>query len=382
MGCFWNYLVNTTCTEISENVSGSFSGAGLNDYGQLGLGHTQAVTSFTGIPLADVVSISMGAKFSAAITASGDLYVCGINDLNQLTSQIPAAGIPVYTKIRSGVKSVHCATSFMIVVDLDDNVFFTGKGSVAPYDLYRSSQFSHPLDTTDFIDITVNFAPFTVHVAVSGSDYKLYLISQENGLPESHYFKKYQLSSASTDGTTSDDDTKYISIKSNPSGYSSDKVLQIRPAFANYTKNPPYEVFDVISGYYEFAGSAEFTMPPQSNEIYNIFSTGDAIFYTTLAGDLWARGNNVKGELGTGDEISVLAESGSNSFKLVATDVVDVVTVDTLTFIKKINGRWYAVGRNAYGSAGLGDTNDILNFKEIGKFNRLAANTYDTLVLS
>lgn len=59
--------------------------SGCNQWGQLGLGDRLMRTRFTPTPkVANVVAVQAGDEHSAAITASGDLYIWGRGDSGQL----------------------------------------------------------------------------------------------------------------------------------------------------------------------------------------------------------------------------------------------------------------------------------------------------------
>jgi hypothetical protein len=68
---------------IKEN--GDLWGIGKNYHGQLGLGHTNPVTTWTPVLTdKDIVSVAIGRYYSLALSSSGALYATGKNDTGQL----------------------------------------------------------------------------------------------------------------------------------------------------------------------------------------------------------------------------------------------------------------------------------------------------------
>ena len=65
--------------------AGAVHGCGWNSAGQLGLGHTRAVTSFTRLPLdTGVRHVAAGWDFSVLVTERGEVFTCGSNTFGQL----------------------------------------------------------------------------------------------------------------------------------------------------------------------------------------------------------------------------------------------------------------------------------------------------------
>jgi alpha-tubulin suppressor-like RCC1 family protein len=78
---------------------GSFIVRGTNTYGQLGLGHTDPVSTFTTntIPGTTVTRIATGYKHSAILTASGTVRTAGANEVGQLGLDVSLSQVETYT---------------------------------------------------------------------------------------------------------------------------------------------------------------------------------------------------------------------------------------------------------------------------------------------
>lgn len=158
--------------------SGIVYSFGRNDQGQLGIGHTRdtaqptAVTKFIDLQ-EKVVQVAAGTAHSAAVTASGKVYVWGRGSEGQ-TGITPVVVAPCLVprfvnKLQNEqIKAVDCGASFVSVLTAEGNIFFWGSG------LTKKMQ-QCPLQVTCperacFID----FSGGSTHIAAVSSDGKLF----------------------------------------------------------------------------------------------------------------------------------------------------------------------------------------------------------------
>ena len=122
------------CAAITEN--GDIYTWGDNISGQLGNVIIDIVSSRTPTKvntLSDVVSVSLGYRNSAAITANGNLYTWGYNSAGQLglgySSGTASAGIPTPTRVESltNVIAVSLGGSHSAAITADRNLYTWGR---------------------------------------------------------------------------------------------------------------------------------------------------------------------------------------------------------------------------------------------------------------
>lgn len=105
---------------------------GSNHYGQLGDG-TQTYTNTPKKIMSNVVSVSLGTNHSAAITSNGDLYLWGNNTSGQIgvgyaSDSSSFDGILKPTKIMSNVIDVSLGSGFSAAVTADGSLYTWGIG--------------------------------------------------------------------------------------------------------------------------------------------------------------------------------------------------------------------------------------------------------------
>lgn len=120
-----------TCAAI--DVEGNLYMWGSNTYCQLGIGTTEMsgyLETMSPEPIKvmeNVTSVSTGADHVAAITTTGDLYMWGNNEKNQIGSTASYGSVVTSPqKIAENVKSVFCGDGFTAIVKNDGKLYTWG----------------------------------------------------------------------------------------------------------------------------------------------------------------------------------------------------------------------------------------------------------------
>jgi alpha-tubulin suppressor-like RCC1 family protein len=110
---------------------GTVYATGENNFGQLGVGSTNEVTSFTkavessGTPLSNVTAIATGYKFSLALKADGSLWATGWNNYGQLGTG-DEKDRSSFTKVATGVKDMTAGRLHSIITKNDGTTLLSG----------------------------------------------------------------------------------------------------------------------------------------------------------------------------------------------------------------------------------------------------------------
>lgn len=408
MACFWTQLQNTSCIEVVAAGNQNFKGAGLNDQGQLGLGHNNPVNVFTPLPLDNVVKISMGYKFAMAIDTAGILYGTGLNDRNQLTSALPAS-VNTWTPISSGFLDINCGFGCAMGIKTNGDVMRVGQGIE---NLTSSSasivKFNNPVFTNingfEIYTSTRSPSSFTLPLGAGESiklgnkaDYPLAVLKSSGGggggpggpgpggpgpggpgpggpgnalgggAPKTGFRTQGR------DGSVLSDDSFYASVHLVDPGV----VGQFFSNTRYITGSSSGVIYDHTKIDYRGDGVpiyGSFGTAPHVFTEDKLYCGDDGVFIIDASDNLYAMGSNLKGELGlTGTNISTMLLVGSNFVK--------VEPAPFITFALKTNGKWYASGRNVHGNMGLGHYASSNSFIEIGTFSDVSVHNSDTLVM-
>ncbi len=431
MTCFWRGLHQTKCEEPApiNVVSDGFVGAGLNDFGQLGLGHTNPVHTFANIPLANVSKFSVGYKFSVALTSDGKVWGSGLNDANQYGSDLPSS-TSTFTEITPILGSatapiigsataptfvdVACGHRGFIAVASDGRVFGCGRVRTPRESVqYAGSFYNEPLDLPRLIETGAPVKVLTTTYTYSTGWYQPILdlrasanmimpnrTSMQGGVIQRYRTFRSPIGSvsvANAQGTIAEDDAYAVflnTLPDYPSYFATEVNDFAAPQFAYHPdssgSSPNNEWHGGFWRYGYIRKSFHYTTTHTFHSLYS--GMGDSLIIRTTAGDLYGIGVNKFGEFGLGnttsiaDTIADILSSSSGSIQLslmnqLAAGVVDVRVGRFQNFYKKNTGEWWTAGRNAYGSMGLGHTTDQHTLVPVGVFDDLQTSICDTLAL-
>ncbi|MDB0438048.1 hypothetical protein C4R89_00665 [Clostridioides difficile] len=118
-----------TSYTLALTDTGNVYGAGRNENGSLGLGHSNLVAAFTRLPINDVKYICAGLTSSYIVKNDGTLWVTGYNNVGQLGLGHNDT-IQNFTKVDiNDVKEIVCGDDTAFVIKTDNTVWGTGKNS-------------------------------------------------------------------------------------------------------------------------------------------------------------------------------------------------------------------------------------------------------------
>ncbi len=104
---------------------GTVYSTGYQSYGQLGLGHFNSVSTFTQVPITNVVQVAIGTYKTLFLKTNGDIYGCGRNDaysLNPTNVNFYSYTSPIFCFNISNVKYITCNTHLNIVLKNDGTI--------------------------------------------------------------------------------------------------------------------------------------------------------------------------------------------------------------------------------------------------------------------
>ena len=290
-------------TIILKN-DGTLWGCGRGQEGQLGLGNTNATTTFTEITTNtdNIKSVYCGLNHTIILKNDGTLWGCGQNGDGQLglgdtTNRYTFTEI---TTNANDIKQVYCGRNHTIILKGDGTLWSTG------YNGYGQLGLGDTTNRTVFTQITTNT-----------NDIK------------SVYCGWYHTFILKNDGTLwgcgcNDEGQLGLGDKTN------------RTTFTKITTN--------------------------ADNIKLVYCGGYHTLILKNDGTLWSCGNNISGQLGLGNT------TDRNTFAQITTNANDIKQVYcgyAHTFILKNDGTLWGCGRNNYGQLGLGDTNYRTTFTKI-----------------
>jgi len=294
---------------IKDN--GTLWGAGLNGYGQLGVGDTRerrayvpALVSPSNLTFKAVSTYTYSTTaHTLAIAMDGTLYTWGRNNYGQLgrgnTTQNSTNNSPQMTTLRGDVKfiAVSAGRFSSAAIDEDGRLYTWGRNT--NHQLAQGTS-SGNQTSPRLVNTTLRFR------AVSAGDYFMYAITTDNKLYAWGYNNYGQLGQG---------DTTTMSIP--------------QPVRVNGSYDTPIE-----------------SVSCRSLEGH--------VIVLTKAGDLFACGRNNRGQLGIGNTTAqrwMVPVSTSLKFKAIATGHFHSMAV-------AMDGTLYAWGRNNYGQLGIGNTSN------------------------
>ena len=146
---------------------------GANDWGQLGLGHNDAVTGIQRVDLTlpenvDIKQVSAGRDHSIILLSNGDVYGFGANNEDQLGEKDSFS--PIKIKFDQGIGTIGCGSSFTIALDENGNLFGLGSNEDGQLGMGDVESFSTP---TKLISLVKSFSCGYHHLAIITYDGKV-----------------------------------------------------------------------------------------------------------------------------------------------------------------------------------------------------------------
>ncbi|KAL9655460.1 hypothetical protein ABK040_011855 [Willaertia magna] len=133
-------------------------GCGLNDGGQLGLGHTNRLNKFTKnetLQNINIKDLQCGDCHCLILDFNENVYCCGLNNLSQLTYEY-ISSIIYFTKYYENIKSIHCNANDSILLTLQNEIYFIGKGNKSQYTKYTMTDtFINSIKTDNLGDASI-----------------------------------------------------------------------------------------------------------------------------------------------------------------------------------------------------------------------------------
>ena len=314
------------------NKSGELYASGSNLYGQLGQGNNGDTSYSDYIKIASNVSkVARGADSMYYITEGGNLYAAGADRGQFGRGQTPDGStyeeVNTFTLIASNVKDVY--------LKMDGNQSVYGLLYIDKSNRLYASGYN------GYGDLGLGTEPyFTTFTRVS-SDVSQVSVSEIGGAL-TYITTSGQLYASGSSYIFGSDQYTPILIDSN--------VSKVVPSsdYLYYIKSGSLYVYD------------EGSKSSISSGVADVGAVGTTVYYLTNSGNLYGKGMNLKGELGTGDTNEV------SSFELLASDVASFGYTGTLnpaTIFITEGGNLYAAGSNTYGQMGDGSTNNVTEFR-------------------
>ncbi|MDR1624089.1 MAG: InlB B-repeat-containing protein [Tannerellaceae bacterium] len=259
---------------------GSVLGAGLNGSGQLGLGNTNAYAVFTVLPVDNVKAIAAGDNHTLILKNNGSVWSAGWNSAGQLgTGDDTDKTTFAATNLTADVASIISGSHVSFALKNDGTVW----GSGSNYDCALGNQFSY-----SYIRAFINI--FSGAKAIAVGDAHSLILANDGTVHASGVNKKGQLGIGS---------------------------VEIAEGFTRATDN---------SG-----GALSNVTAIAAGKFHSLVLKAD--------GTLWTTGDNMYGQLGTGNETDY------NRFTQVATDVETMSAGEFHTVFVKKDGSIHTFGK-------------------------------------
>ena len=339
-----------TITLSNDGTAHSF---GMNNDGQLGLGHNNPTVSLpTPIPnLPKINMISCGAFFTVCVDDEGFIWSFGENKYGQLgTGNTKKFNVPQKLIDIPPVLSVDCGEDHTLMITNDDNLWSWGRNSEGQLCHGDKEDRSNPQQTS-FSNISKISA---------GCDHSLF---QNN---------KGEIFSCG-----------YNEVGACGLGHFN--YSQITPSLI---PNAPLNIVHFICGYnqnlildsegnvFSVGGNAEGSLglghntdQNELNKIPNIppikiiSCLGLSCYLVDFEGNLWTFGYNDSGQLGHGDETNINIPKVINALKDI--QQISYGSTGCHLFAKNSQNQIFVTGFNNHGQLGTGDTESLSIPKEI-----------------
>ncbi len=286
---------------------GSLWGMGNNSYGQLGIGRDDIQMTTEAYPIegdwVDVITMSSSMTFF--MKENGDLYIAGYDAFKMAFEWNDDRGEETYyapTFLMSGISNVLSAGVSALYLDNDNNVWHAGYGSYKVGMTSSNTWFQYITDQTKDIAIS--------------SQYSLYL-KEDGQLMGAGYGPGF---------SSVNDEVQLVSLASDVM-----EILSINETSFVYKTNGG-DIIEVTS-----AGSSS----PYGNDISKHVGREDYSFYIDGSAQLFGKGSNSTGLLGTDSLFPV------DEYTPILDEVLDIKTDSEYSLFLRTNGDLYAAGYSA-----------------------------------
>ncbi len=262
-------------------ADGSLWACGYNEYGQLGLGHTERVQFFKRVDLVGVRDIFAGPTYTYIVMNDNTVYAAGLNDYGQLGTA-DKVNRNIFTKIEiDNVKQVACGKSHVVILKYDGTAYGVGLGTTGQLGGSSSLTTLTQLSITDIKEIACG-------------ENSTYLLTNNSILYVSGYNNYYQL------GITNNAvNLKAFTVVS----LNNIKTIKAGKYHCVAVLNTG-ELY--VTGYNNYGQlgtnntnmCTAFTKVATTNTVSEVFIGGDNTFIIQSDGSLWATGFNTSGQLG------------------------------------------------------------------------------------
>jgi len=317
-------------TSFYINSSGELYGIGRNEYGQLGIGNTTDLTSWTLIDIDNVVKVFCYSQSTYLVKSDGTLWVTGRNNVGQLGLNDTNDRNTFIQSGISNVDDVAISSNSCLVLKSDGSVWATGANGFGHLGLG---------DTTNRSTFEQTVSSGAIGIMIS--NYNAYYINSSGAV----YGIGYNYYGQIGDGTTTDR-TSWTATNIT-SGAS--KIIKGNPFLYCHIIKTDGSLWAVGRGAEGQIGDGSTS---QKNSFTQIISSGvsevSSGFYSTAIiktdGSVSVTGANTDGQLGLGDTTQ------RNSFT--ATSITSGAAACSLTntgsFILKDDDTIVSAGNNTY----------------------------------
>ena len=345
------------CDDYSSSVyylseEGEVYVSGLNQYGQLGLGHENNVIIPTKISALDGVKVKQIMPNNRAawyLSEEGEVYVSGRNSYGQLGTG-NKNNVITATKILEGIRIKE--------IIIGNNAYYIteeGEVYVSGYNNRGSLGVGHANNQTTPVKVSA-LNGTKINKVIFGSANTYYI--NENGEVYASGFNSYgQLGVGSTNDVTTA--TKISALN----GIKITEV--IRDGSSTWYRTEEGEVY--VSGRNDYGqlglGNTDDQTTPQKISalrwltITDIILDEKSVYYLTDRGKVYVSGDNTYGRLGIGDTNNVTTAIKINALNSV--EIEKIIIKGYSTYYISNNGDVYVSGYNSYGQLGVGTTSNV-----------------------
>ena len=333
---------------ITLSNDGTVHSFGNNEEGALGLGHNNDVSFPTPIPnLPKINQISCGLAFTVCVDDEGFIWSFGENVFGQLgTGNKTNSNVPQKLENIPPVLSVSCGSDHTLIITNGDNLWSWGsnhKGQLC----HRNTEDRSKPQQTSFSNISKISA---------GSDHSLFQNNKgeifacgENFLGQCGlgHFREYQITP--------------ILIHNLPSNIVHFMCGESHNLFLDSEGN----VFSVGCNYYGELGLGHDTEQNKLNKIPNIppiktiSCVGSSSYLIDFEGNLWSFGFNEYGQLGHGDETNINTPKTIKTLKDI--QQISFGSRGDHFLAKNSQNQIFVTGNNIYGQLGTGDKEESIS---------------------
>ena len=339
---------------ITLSYDGTVHSFGRNDFGALGLGYRYDVSLPTPIPnLPKINMISCGAYFTICVDYEGIIWSFGENNCGQLgTENTTYFNVPQKIQNIPPVLSVSCGENHTLIITNDDNLWSWGSNNVGQLCLGDTEDRLIP-QKTSFTNISKMSAGY-YHSLFQNNKGEIFSCGKnvygECGLG---HFNEYQITPSL--------------LHNAPSNI----VHFVCGAHQSLFLDSEGNVYSVGENEFGQLGLGHNTNQNVLNKIVNIppikiiSCVGPSCYLVDFEGNLWTFGKNEEGQLGHGDKTNINTPKMINTLKDI--QQISYGSCGFHFFAKNSQNQIFVTGNNIYGQLGTGDAESvsISNLKEI-----------------